>query len=176
MTPMVMTQPEAIIHFRGENFQQRREREHAHRRGDGARHEHEAGLGRGELQDRLREDGHDEDGAVKAHADGERDDAARGQRAMAQHAQIDRRMLRVQFLPDERGHADDAQRRHALDEGGGPPVVLLALLQHGLEGAEAEREEKDALPIDAAVFARRGFVLPAKRWRPSIRRGCRAGC
>ncbi len=57
-------------------------------------------------------------------------------------------------------------KRHALDEDGGKPVVLLALLEHGLERAEAEGEKENALPIDVAVLARVRDRPAAERWWP----------
>jgi hypothetical protein len=59
------------------------------------------------------------------------------QAAVTQYAQVDRRMGDAKFVPDEESGADHAEHGHALDEGGGKPVVLLALFQHGLEPTQA---------------------------------------
>jgi len=40
-----------------------------------------------------------------------------------------------------------------VDEGGGEPVVLLALFQHGLKCAQAEGQIENALPVDRAGLA-----------------------
>lgn len=82
-------------------------------------------------------------------AEDEAEHTARGDAAIAQHAEINGRLLRNPEFPDEeadeRDCGDDAETRYAPVA---EPVFLLAFVEHVLQRAEADGEQRDADAVE----------------------------
>ena len=65
------------------------------------------------------------------------------------HAHIDDGVLAVQLPDNKRHEAHDSQNRQSCDEVGAEPVVLLALIEHDLQCAYAQNQQRNADVIDA---------------------------
>ncbi len=111
------------------------------------RHDQPAG-GRVEPEHRLEKHWDQEGAAVEDEAQREQHEVGAGEGAVLEQAQVDHRMVVVQ-LPEHHGdqshHGDDGEGH---DEGAGEPVVALALVQHDLEGRQADDHQGEADEVD----------------------------
>ncbi len=65
--------------------------------------------------------------------------------------EIDDGMFGRELADDEAGDTDDREHGQDHDEVRAEPVVLLALVEHDLQAANADRQQADAPVVDAAL-------------------------
>ena len=87
-------------------------------------------------------------------ADQDIGDRADAEIAPLQEREVDERLLHRELDPDEGGQEHDRDHREADDEGRLEPVVLVALLEQGLQRREADRHGHDAGPVALLQQAR----------------------
>jgi len=118
---------------------------------DRARGEDEAGVGRGIAELLLRELRDQDRARIKNGADHENHHRAEREIAIAENAEIDHRVLgdgQPHRRPDQ---PDRGEKAEGADHRVGEPVIVLAAIEHDLETADAERDQRDADIIDAAA-------------------------
>ena len=76
--------------------------------------------------------------------------AADGEVLESEQLQVDERIFLPPLPHHQADHAADKQEREELDEAGGEPVVLFALVEHDLQPAHGDGEEGQAHVIHVA--------------------------
>ena len=94
------------------------------------------------------------------HADGEHQRQAGAEIAVAEDGRRQERALGGQQVGDEQVDAETAEDGLDDDLAGAEPVLVLAAVEHELEGAEAEGEDAESEPIEAEFGL--GFALGQK--------------
>ena len=135
----------------------------------GARRQQQSGQQRGVAEPLLRHHRDDHVGRIEDRADPRHHHHADAEIAVLQAAQIDHRLLDHQ----QPGHAADdphrRQQREKLDAGRIEPVAVLAAIQHDLQRAEPERDQRQPAIVDVAHM--RAIALHPGRILHQLRHG-----
>ena len=100
-------------------------------------------------QQRLQEDGQQDQAGVQHEAEHGHQEHSGAEGAVFERAQVHDRVPGLQ-LANHHGHQpEDAKRRPHADLSAAEPVLALALVEHDLQHAEAEREKTDAPEVNA---------------------------
>ncbi len=121
---------------------------HGDRRGDRARKDHFARLPRREAVQLLQKDRQHEERAVEREPQRAGEQHPGRELAALEHPEINDRLLDRQLAPDEQNRGDrrdDGERR---DELRVEPVEAFAALQHPLQGADRQGQQRDAAQVD----------------------------
>ena len=107
------------------------------------------GLDGGVAKQRLQHQRDQHRAAIKTHAeDGHHEDTG-GVASVLEDSQIHHRMVDPQFVEHEGGKAHHGQQGQRRDPVGPEPVLLLAFVEHHLQGSNAHRQHADAPVVHA---------------------------
>jgi len=139
----------ARVGFAGEVSRDR----HRQQGADTARRECQPGVVRRIAEQGLQVDRQQYEAGVEDKAELGNQEYSGGEGAVAQGAEVDHGIARLELPDDQRQEAADAENCEHADVGGFEPVVLLARIEDDLKRAQAEREEADAPEVDASGAA-----------------------
>ena len=90
-------------------------------------------------------------GRVKRHTHDEHDELGHAHVALGEEAQVEYGVFDGELAIDEDGQPDDRDDAAGDDEAGAEPVVFLALVEHGLQGADGDDEQAESPVVDGEL-------------------------